>query len=123
MVHAQDRSRSVRTRALASAHVLWETGWLDVQTPARFNTRSGTLVAEHRADVIELDLPAIPVTGFEGARAGHRRARRPACIRRRNAETRPRGPRPARPRGLRDDCSRPDSRFRHRAAASRWRDR
>lgn len=52
----------MRTRALASAHVLWETGWLDVQTPARFNTRSGTLVAEHRADVIELDLPAIPVT-------------------------------------------------------------
>jgi len=46
---------------LASAHVLWETGWLDVESPARFETRSGTLLAERRAEVIELDLPAIPV--------------------------------------------------------------
>jgi predicted PhzF superfamily epimerase YddE/YHI9 len=47
---------------LATAHVLWETGWLDVDTPARFETRSGMLVAERRPDGIELDLPAIPVT-------------------------------------------------------------
>ena len=47
---------------LASAHVLWETGWLDPERAARFDTRSGTLVAERRADVIELDLPAIPLS-------------------------------------------------------------
>jgi PhzF family phenazine biosynthesis protein len=47
---------------LATAHVLWETGWLDPATAARFETRRGTLVAERRSNVIELDLPAIPVT-------------------------------------------------------------
>lgn len=45
---------------LASAHVLWEAGRLPVGTPARFNTRSGRLVAEHTADGIALDFPATP---------------------------------------------------------------
>jgi PhzF family phenazine biosynthesis protein len=45
---------------LASAHVLWETGLLAHQAPARFHTRSGLLTAERRADQIELDFPATP---------------------------------------------------------------
>jgi len=45
---------------LASAHALWETGRLGVDEPARFQTRSGLLTAERRADWIELDFPALP---------------------------------------------------------------
>jgi PhzF family phenazine biosynthesis protein len=47
---------------LASAHVLWETGQLAANTPARFHTRSGLLTATRRGDWIELDFPAQPVT-------------------------------------------------------------
>lgn len=47
---------------LASAHALWESGWLAAGEPARFETRSGTLVAHRRGDCVELDLPAMPVT-------------------------------------------------------------
>ena len=43
---------------LASAHVLWETGVLDAETPARFHTRSGLLTARRNGDEIELDFPA-----------------------------------------------------------------
>ena len=43
---------------LASAHVLWETGRLQPQHPARFFTKSGLLTAERFADGIELDFPA-----------------------------------------------------------------
>lgn len=44
---------------LASAHVLWETGLLAPEAPARFNTLSGLLTAERREDgEIELDFPA-----------------------------------------------------------------
>ncbi|HYO13780.1 MAG TPA: PhzF family phenazine biosynthesis protein [Thermoanaerobaculia bacterium] len=43
---------------LASAHVLWETGQLPGDLPARFHTRSGLLTAERRGDWIELDFPA-----------------------------------------------------------------
>jgi PhzF family phenazine biosynthesis protein len=46
---------------LASAHVLWETGALGLDTPARFETRSGTLRATRAGDAIELDFPADPV--------------------------------------------------------------
>lgn len=45
---------------LASAHILWETGLLDPQDPARFHTRSGLLTASRRGDEIELDFPATP---------------------------------------------------------------
>lgn len=44
---------------LASAHILWEEGLLDVETPARFATRSGQLTATRRGDLVELDFPAV----------------------------------------------------------------
>ena len=43
---------------LASAHVLWETGRLAPDEPARFHTSSGVLMAERREEGIELDFPA-----------------------------------------------------------------
>ena len=46
---------------LASAHILWETGRLAASQDARFNTRSGLLVASRRGDWIELNFPAKPV--------------------------------------------------------------
>lgn len=45
---------------LASAHVLWETGWLSPAEGARFHTRSGLLTAVRRGDWIELDFPSTP---------------------------------------------------------------
>jgi len=45
---------------LASAHVLWETGELAQDVPARFRTRSGLLTATRHGDWIELDFPAEP---------------------------------------------------------------
>ena len=45
---------------LASAHVLWESGRLAPVEPARFETRSGRLVARRAGDGIELDFPARP---------------------------------------------------------------
>jgi predicted PhzF superfamily epimerase YddE/YHI9 len=45
---------------LASAHVLWETGRLPLDKPARFQTRGGLLTAERRSEWIELDFPARP---------------------------------------------------------------
>jgi PhzF family phenazine biosynthesis protein len=45
---------------LASAHVLWEGGYLRPGQPARFSTRSGLLTAERRGESIELDFPAAP---------------------------------------------------------------
>lgn len=45
---------------LASAHVLWETGLLSPQEPAKFQTRSGFLTAERKRDGIELNFPATP---------------------------------------------------------------
>ncbi len=45
---------------LASAHVLWEAGYLSPDQPARFSTRSGLLMAECRGEWIELDFPAEP---------------------------------------------------------------
>ena len=43
---------------LASAHVLWEQGFLPRATPVRFHTRSGPLTATARGEWIEIDLPA-----------------------------------------------------------------
>jgi PhzF family phenazine biosynthesis protein len=46
---------------LASAHVLWETGRLEVSAIARFLTHSGLLTAVRRGAHIELDFPATRV--------------------------------------------------------------
>jgi len=43
---------------VASAHVLWEDGHLPAGKQARFQTRSGLLLADRRGDWIELDFPA-----------------------------------------------------------------
>lgn len=43
---------------LASAHVLWQDGYLHGDTMARFHTRSGVLTAVKSGDWIELDFPA-----------------------------------------------------------------
>jgi PhzF family phenazine biosynthesis protein len=45
---------------LASAHVLWETGRLDPDQPACFDSRSGRLTAIRRGDWIEMDFPTRP---------------------------------------------------------------
>ena len=45
---------------LASAHVLWEAGYLKPDQPARFSTRSGLLTCERKGDWIEMDFPAEP---------------------------------------------------------------
>ena len=46
---------------LASAHVLWEAGYLAQGKQARFHTASGLLTAKRDGDWIELDFPAQPV--------------------------------------------------------------
>jgi PhzF family phenazine biosynthesis protein len=45
---------------LASAHVLWESGRLRADQDARFDTRSGLLVARRDGVWIEMDFPADP---------------------------------------------------------------
>lgn len=45
---------------LASAHILWETGLLAPDQPARFHTRSGLLICERQDGWIEMDFPARP---------------------------------------------------------------
>ncbi len=45
---------------LASAHVLWATGELALDEPARFHTRSGLLTSRRVGELIELDFPANP---------------------------------------------------------------
>ena len=45
---------------LASAHILWEQGFLPADRPARFHTRSGLLSAVRKDSWIELDFPAEP---------------------------------------------------------------
>jgi PhzF family phenazine biosynthesis protein len=45
---------------LASAHILWEAGYLKPEEQARFNTRSGLLTAERQGDWIEMNFPATP---------------------------------------------------------------
>ena len=54
---------------LASAHMLWESGVLSSETPARFQTRSGLLTARRQDERIWLDLPAAPLRS-EPAPAG-----------------------------------------------------
>ena len=50
---------------VASAHVLWEDGHLPAGRQARFQTRSGLLLADRRGDWIELDFPSKPVAAVE----------------------------------------------------------
>jgi len=45
---------------LASAHVLWEAGYLGSGEQARFHTLSGLLTADRQADWIEMNFPAKP---------------------------------------------------------------
>jgi PhzF family phenazine biosynthesis protein len=45
---------------LASAHVLWESGYLKPDKQAYFFTRSGLLKAELKGDWIEMDFPSEP---------------------------------------------------------------
>lgn len=45
---------------LASAHILWEQGFLSTDRQARFYTRSGLLSAVRKDSWIELDFPAEP---------------------------------------------------------------
>lgn len=47
---------------LASAHVLWRTGALSVDSPALFDTLSGRLTAARDGDWIGMDFPAEPAT-------------------------------------------------------------
>ena len=50
---------------LASAHILWEQGFLSSDRQARFFTRSGLLSALRKGQWIELDFPAEPETQTE----------------------------------------------------------
>src|SRR3954470_14116765 len=43
---------------LASAHALWETGRVEAEGRARFQSLSGALTAERQGEWIELDFPA-----------------------------------------------------------------
>ena len=45
---------------LASAHVLWEGGYLEPNAQARFHTASGLLTAHQKGDWIQLDFPMQP---------------------------------------------------------------
>lgn len=45
---------------LASAHVLWEQGYLHEEEQAKFHTRSGMLTAKRQGEWIELNFPATP---------------------------------------------------------------
>jgi len=47
---------------LASAHILWQEGWLAAAETARFHTRSGVLTARRSGDSIVLDFPATPAS-------------------------------------------------------------
>ncbi|MEA2554339.1 MAG: hypothetical protein QOJ65_2515 [Fimbriimonadaceae bacterium] len=50
---------------LASAHVLWQIGCIDQSEPAKFQTRSGELIARKDGDMIRMDFPAEPVHEIE----------------------------------------------------------
>jgi PhzF family phenazine biosynthesis protein len=50
---------------LATAHVLWQEGWLAATDTARFHTRSGVLTARRAGDSIVLDFPATPAAVAE----------------------------------------------------------
>jgi len=45
---------------LASAHILWEKGYLEKEEEAIFHTKSGLLTAKFNEGWIELDFPSTP---------------------------------------------------------------
>jgi PhzF family phenazine biosynthesis protein len=47
---------------LASAHILWQKGFLNKDQQAKFYTKSGMLTADLKGDLIELNFPATPET-------------------------------------------------------------
>src|SRR4051812_9822030 len=51
---------------LAASHVLWEEGHLSPEAPARFQTRSGALIARREGAWIELDFPSKPIGSNPG---------------------------------------------------------
>jgi PhzF family phenazine biosynthesis protein len=53
---------------LASAHVLWEQGYLKLADPARFHTKSGVLTATRKGTWTEMNFPATPVKLDSGLR-------------------------------------------------------
>ena len=50
---------------LASAHELWESGYLWTSEVARFQTRSGLLTAQKQDNWIEMDFPATPAAAAD----------------------------------------------------------
>lgn len=50
---------------LAGAHALWEEGEASPDAPLRFQTNSGALTAERRAEWIELNFPSEPPEGCD----------------------------------------------------------
>jgi PhzF family phenazine biosynthesis protein len=50
---------------LATAHILWQEGWLAADAVARFHTRSGILTAQQVGKRIVLDFPATPAIAVE----------------------------------------------------------
>lgn len=50
---------------LAAAHILWETGVLEKDQPAYFDTRSGVLSARWSKGWIDMDFPAEPATAVD----------------------------------------------------------
>lgn len=50
---------------LASAHILWTEGYLQLEEEARFNTLSGRLTAKKKSDWIEMDFPLYKIAGVE----------------------------------------------------------
>ncbi|HEX9803611.1 MAG TPA: PhzF family phenazine biosynthesis protein [Gammaproteobacteria bacterium] len=71
---------------LASAHVLWEAGLLSADAEAKFDTRSGRLIARRHAQEIELDFPADPTTPLEDDAALHAILGQPVVSLRRGRE-------------------------------------
>ncbi len=50
---------------LASAHILWQVGWLEEHDEARFHTKSGVLTCTRHGYGIQMDFPAEPVARGE----------------------------------------------------------
>lgn len=51
---------------LASAHILWERGFLPADETARFHTKSGALTVVRKGDWLEMDFPAEPARETDG---------------------------------------------------------
>ena len=53
---------------LASAHALWQAGYLPLDAQARFHTKSGLLTATRVGEWIELDFPGGPAATLSAGR-------------------------------------------------------